>query len=250
MSAEPLDPRVAELLSALLDGAVTDEERATADAWLERSPEARAELESLAEVKAALGGLGEVEPPFGFYDRMLRQGTPNPEVTSAVDRAEARRGGRGRWSPGVVVATLVASAAAFVLIGGVVAPDRSIRPPIEAVASGDASGLLALRSEGGPIRALRQEADGVAWGELPEGLRVDDDGAEIWQDLTTDEGEERVIVFRDGVVVTAFAEDVAVDDLVDAAVELVDEQPAEGGDGIGDRIRDAFEGLLDSLSLD
>jgi hypothetical protein len=245
-----LDPRVAELLSALLDGAVDDDERATAEAWLERSPEARAEYESLAQVKAALGGLGEVEPPFGFYDRMLRQGTPEPEVVSAVDRAEARRSGRSLRSSFVVIGTLVASAAAFVVVGGVAGPDRQIRPPIEAVAAGDADGLVALRSESGPVRALRQEADGVAWQALPEGLRVDDDRADVWQDLTTEEGQARVIVFRDGVVVTAFAEDVEVGDVVDAAVELAEEQPADGDDSIGDRIRDAFEGLLDSLSLD
>jgi hypothetical protein len=246
MSAEPLDPQVAELLSALIDGAVTDEERAAAEAWLERSPAARAEYRSLAEVKATLGGLGEVEPPFGFYDRMLRQGTPTPEVTSAVDRAEERRHA-SRRSPVVVIATLVASAAAFVVIGGVTAAERPIRPPIEAVAADDVDGLQAVRSPGGPIQALRQEADGVAWDELPEGLRVDDGDTEIWQDLTTDAGEERVIVFRAGVVVTAFGEDVDVDDLTDAAVEVAEEQPADRS--IVDHIRDAFEGLLDSLSL-
>ena len=248
MSAEPLDPQVAELLSALLDGAVTDEERAAAEAWLERSPAARAELESLAEVKAALGAMGEVEPPFGFYDRMLRQGTPTAEVTSAVDRAEERRRGRSRPATVVVLATLVAAAAAFVLVGGVTTTDP-IRPPIEAVAAGTAEGLQSIRTDGGgELQALRQEADGVAWNELPEGLRVDDDDAEIWQDLTTEEGQERIIVFRDGVVVTAFAEDLEVDEVVDAAVEVAEDQPADRS--LGDRIRDAFHGLLESLSLD
>jgi ferric-dicitrate binding protein FerR (iron transport regulator) len=248
MSAgEALDPQVAELLSALLDGAVTPEERAIAEAWLERSPEARAEYASLAQVKAALGGLGEVEVPFGFFDRMLAQGTPQPVVTSALDRAAARR---ASWrGPTAVVISLVASAAAFVVVGGAAGADRPVRPPIEAVAAGDADGLIAVRSDEGPVRALRQEAGGVAWSELPEGLRRDEDGAEIWEDLTTGDGEERVIVFRDGVVVTVFAEGADVDELVDEALEIVDEQPASD-DGLLDRVGDAFDSLLESLSLD
>jgi hypothetical protein len=243
---DTLDPQVAELLSALLDGAVDAEERAVAEAWLERSAAARAEYASLAQVKAALGGLGEVEVPFGYFERMLSQGTPQPVVTSAVDRAAARR---ASWrGPAAVVVSLVASAAAFVVIGGAAAADRPVRPPIEAVTSGDADGLFSIRGDDGPVRALRQEADGVAWSELPEGLRLDDDGAEIWQDLTTEGDQERVIVFRDGVVVTVFAEGAEVDDLVDEALDVVEEQPA-GDDGLLDRAGNAFESLLESLSL-
>ena len=246
MTGESLDPRVAELLSALLDGAVSDEERATAEAWLERSAAARAEYRSLAEVKAALGGMGEVEPPFGFFDRMVRQGTPTPVITSAVDTAAARRPAR-RWSAGPVIASLVASAAAFVVIGGGAAADRTIVPPLDDVADGTADGVTALRSGDTPIRALRQEADGVEWDEMPEGLRLDDDGAEIWKDLTTEGGEERVVVFRDGVVVTVAAEDLEAEVLVEEALALVEDEPSES---FLDRARNAVEGLLDSLSLD
>jgi hypothetical protein len=249
-ASEPLDPRVAELLSAHLDGAVSPEERALAEQWIASSPDARAEYESLAAVKAVLGGLGEVEPPFGFYDRMLRQGTPEPEVTSAVDRAAGRAPSRRRRSgrsAAAVAAAVVASAAAFVVIGGTSAPAEAVRPPIEAVASGDADGVVSVDGEAGQVRALRQEADDVAWGELPRGVRRVEDGAEVWEDLTTDDGAERVVVFRDGVVVTVFAEGIEVDLLVDQAIVVVEEQPADDG-GAGARVREAFEGLLDSLS--
>jgi hypothetical protein len=246
MDGEALDPQVAELLSALLDGAVTADERAVAEAWLERSALARAEYASLAQVKAALGGLGEVEVPFGYFDRMLSQGTPRPVITSAVDRAAARR---SSWrGPAAVVVSLVASAAAFVVVGGAAGADRPVRPPIEAVAAGDADGLFAIRSDEGAAQALRQEAGGVAWSELPEGLRLDEDGAQIWQDLTTEGDQERVIVFRDGVVVTVFADGADVDELVDEALEVVEEQPADD-DGLLDRVGNAFESLLESLSL-
>lgn len=253
---DALPVEVAELLSALLDGAVTDDERATAQAWLERSPEARAEYESLGQVKAALGGMGEVEPPFGFYDRMLRQGTPEPEVTSAVDR-KAGRSKLPRRLAGAAVAA-IAAAAALVVVGGTTDPDP-VLPPIEAVAAGAddgaAEGLRTFEGEQGPVNLLRQEAGGVRWDELPEGVRLDDGETEIWQDLTTDDGEERVIVFRGGVVVTVFAssvedDDEVVDELITEATEVIEDEPADDGDGILDRFRRGIDKLVDAVSPD
>lgn len=249
---DELPVEVAELLSALLDGAVTDDERATADDWLARSAEARAEYESLAQVKAAVGGMGEVEVPFGFYDRMLRQGTPEPEVTSALDPG-ARRAPRGRRLLVAGGAALVGAAAALVVVGGR-ADEPVVRPPIEAVASGAGAEVRTLDGPQGPISLVRQEAGGVRWDELPEGLRLDQGGSEVWQDLTTADGEERVIVFRDGVVVTVFAsslddEEAAVDELVDEAEAVIDAEPAdERGNGILDRLRRGVEKLVDFVS--
>lgn len=245
---EPLDPRVAELLSALLDGAVTPEERVIAEQWLERSPLARAEYRSLHQVKATLGGLGDAdaEVPFGFYERMLQQGTPTPVVTSAVDRAAGRRGRR----VGVVVGSLVASAAGFVFLGGAAAPDRAVDPSVDAVAAGRADGVTSLRGgDLGGVRVLRQEADAIDWDALPRGERLDRFGYQIWRDLTTDGGEERVVVHRDGVVVTVAGTGEDVEELIDVGREVVREQPASDDDGLGDRVRDACENLLRSLSL-
>src|SRR5690606_6940511 len=119
------------------------------------------------EVKAALGGMGEVEPPFGFYDRMLRQGTPHPEVGSATER---RRGASRLARPLVAAAAAaVAAAAALVVIGGS-APEGTVVPPIEAVAAGRDGGVGDLRTvegDAGPVHVLRQEAGGVRWRELP-----------------------------------------------------------------------------------
>jgi hypothetical protein len=256
MSEVTLPEEVAELLSALLDGAVSDAERAEAEAWLERSPEARAEYESLGQVKAALGGMGEVEPPFGFYDRMLRQGTPEPEVTSAVDRAKDGGSRLPRRLAAAAVAA-VAAAAALVVVGGSSAQD-DVLPPIEAVAAGDdgeAEGLRTLEGEQGPVNLLRQEAGGVRWDELPDGLRLDDGETEIWQDLTTDEGEQRVIVFRGGVVVTVFAssvedDDEVVDELIAEASEVIEDEPADEGDGVLDRFRRGVDKLVDLVVPD
>lgn len=188
---------------------------------------------------------------------MLQQGTPTAEVISAVDRAADRateRAGarsrprsQSRRSAATVALALVASAAAFVVVGGGAAPDRSVRPPIEAVAAGDADGLLRIRGASGSIRALRQEADGVRWDELPDGVRRTGDGADVWEDLTTDDGDARVVVFRDGVVVTVFGEGAEAAALVDEAIEIVEQQPAPEP-SLGERVREAFGGLLDALS--
>lgn len=222
MTDGPLDPAVAELLSAHLDGALTPDERAVAEQWLERSAAARAEYESLAQVKATLGGLGEVEPPFGFYDRMLRQATPTPEVTSAVDRAAAtptRPRRTGRWI--AAGGAIVAAAAALVLVAG---DDQTVvRPPVEEVAAGTADDLRTLRRDDVEVRTLRQEADDVDWDELPTGRRGEVDGADTWVDLTVDDDEARVIVSDDGVVVTLAAEGLDADELIELGLDLVDD---------------------------
>jgi hypothetical protein len=236
-----LDPRVAELLSALLDGAVTPEERAVAEEWLERSEAARAEYRTLHQVKSVLGGLGEVDVPFGFYERMLLQGTPTPVATTRAKR-------RGRVA--VVIGSLVASAAGFVLIGGTAAPGTTADPSVAAVAAGRADGVQSLRSgDLGGVRILRQEADGVDWDALPRGERLDRGGFQIWRDLTTDDGEERVVVAKEGVVVTVAADGEDADDLIDLGKDVVREHPADDDDSLAERARDACGNLLRSLSL-
>jgi hypothetical protein len=231
-ATDPLDPRVAELLSAYLDGAVTEEEREVAAAWLERSPEARAEYESLASVKAALGGLGEVDPPFGFYDRMLRQGTPTPEVTSAVTRS--KRGRRWVLAGGAVIA----AAAAFVVVAG---PSETVTPPVSQVAAGEVGTVLALQAGGPEARALSQEADAVRWDELPDGRRSTEGGAETWTDLTTEGDEEHVVVYEEGVVVTLAAEDVDAEDLIAAGRQVAEDEAADPG--LSDRVEDLAEAI-------
>lgn len=238
---EPLDPRVAELLSALLDGAVTPEEREVALQWLARSPAARGEYRSLHQVKTVLGGLGDAgaEVPFGFYERMLRQGTPVP------DRTAARRRGRAA----AVAAALVASAAGVVAVAGAAAPGTTVAPSVAAVAAGRAEGVTALRGgDLGGVRVLRQEADRVDWRALPPGERLDRGDLQIWRDLTTAAGEERVVVAGDGVVVTVAGRGHDAGELIDHAEELIRRQPAPAA-GLVERVRDACANLLRSLSL-
>jgi hypothetical protein len=61
-----------DLLSAYVDGQLTVEERAVVDAHVAVCPTCRRELAATRQAKAWVSGLPAAEPPFGFYDRMLR----------------------------------------------------------------------------------------------------------------------------------------------------------------------------------
>jgi anti-sigma factor RsiW len=222
--SEPLDQRVAELLSADLDGAVSPEEHELARQWVERSPAARAEQASLAAVRAAVAGLPLVDPPAGFFEAMLERGAPRPEGAPVPLRR------RPILAAGAAVA---AAAAGWVVVAGGGA--AAVTPPVEDVEA-------ALLDEGGPF-ALRQQTGEVAWSELPDGRRGRDDGAATWVDLTAPRGMARIVVARDDVVLTLVSADLDADALVEVGIgELDDRGPA--GDGILDRLRRACGRLL------
>jgi hypothetical protein len=231
LSTEPLDPQVAELLSASLDGALTPEEQEAADLWLERSPLARLERDALAEVKATLTALPEVEPPAGFFEAMLEAGQPRPDA-AVVSLAAARR---RRGHPAILGVAGVAAAAAWLVLAGP-AP-QTVHPPLESVAASVA---------GGDRVALARQHGVVAWDDLPEGLRGELRGASTWVDLTTDDDLARVVVARAGNVYTLASEDLDADQLLDQGAAL----PA--GDGVDDgflaRARRAAHALVDALS--
>ncbi len=231
---EPLDPRVAELLSASLDGALTPEERDAADAWIERSAAARLERDRLAEVKAAVGALPAVEPPAGFFEAMLERGSPRADAEVVPLR---RPWGR---SPATVAASAVATAAAWLLFAGP-APE-AVRPPLDGVESAALTGAR-------PFALVRQEGP-VAWDDLPAGDRGERDGAATWIDLTTEEGLARVVVARDGAVYTLASEELDADALLDVGLDQPAGDPADAdsGDGLLDRARRAAGSLVDALS--
>lgn len=120
------DHKLDELLSAYLDGELTDEERAEVDAYLDRSAAAREELAGLDRARSLVRGLPAVDPPFGFYERAILD-----------ERRAARAGGDGarrnapRW-PGLAAAG--AAAAALVLVVGVTPVGDRVAPPVAAFA--------------------------------------------------------------------------------------------------------------------
>ncbi|MEZ5145128.1 MAG: hypothetical protein R2726_21850 [Acidimicrobiales bacterium] len=115
------DERGAQL-SALLDGELGPDEEAEVRAWLERTPEAQAELAELAEVRSWLRELPPVDPPFGFYERQLRRGRR--------DRDRGRGRGRGQGGLGLVAAA-AAVVLALVLVVGVTPPAEAMVPPVD-----------------------------------------------------------------------------------------------------------------------
>lgn len=251
MSGDELDPRVGELLSAALDGAVDDEQRAAVDEWLRRSAAARAEHEALAAVKRALAELPAVEPPAGFFDAMLERGNPAP-VASAASALAFRRRARRR-SPAMLVASALATAASWVVVAG--APPGEIRPPIEDVAAAAVLGTASFddvtlhRADGGAVAVLRQEG-AVDWDELPSGDRDRIGSASVWVDRSAPPRVARVIVVRDGAVYTLASDDLDAGALAALGADLAsDGEAGEPGDGWRDRVRRAAASLVEAMSI-
>ena len=96
MNAHPGD-----LLSALLDGALTQHEEEGVRAHLDECAECRRELQYVSEARTLVRDLPPVDPPFGFFERMLRP--------------------RHRWAR-AGVAALAGAAAVSVAVMGFVAP--------------------------------------------------------------------------------------------------------------------------------
>jgi len=63
-----------DLLSALVDGELTPGEAAGVRAHLEGCSECRRELRVIGEARTLLRALPPVDPPFGFFERMVRPG--------------------------------------------------------------------------------------------------------------------------------------------------------------------------------
>ena len=120
---EHLDDRI----SALLDDELSPGDAASARAHLAACPTCRAELDAVGAARSWLRALPAVDPPFGFYERMLRRRSP-----------AAARTARRRWQAGA--AAVVATAAAGLVVLGVSSPrDSSVSPPVNRLVEAHAS---------------------------------------------------------------------------------------------------------------
>lgn len=95
-----------ELLSAYLDGELSETERAEVDAALQASPTLRADLDGLEQTRTLLRSMGEVTPGPGVLD---------PAVVSLDSHRRRRR--TARWL--APAATVVGVAAVWLLVLGV-----------------------------------------------------------------------------------------------------------------------------------
>ena len=159
-----------ELLDAYADGELTDAERAVVSALLERSAEARAEVADIERVRALVRGLPEVDAPFGFYERLR-----SPDRSHQPSR-------RRRRAPGVVFASVLAVAAAVVLVVAIAPVGHRLAPPVEDLSQRHAmlaSSTQALPEGYTPMAA--DAADSMAPYEAPEAV---------------DHGYQRIAVYR------------------------------------------------------
>lgn len=92
-----------DLISALVDGELTPEEKTAARTHLDGCADCRDELTATEATAALVRGLPPVDPRFGFYERMLRG------RRFAPDRRAQR--------VGLAVATVAAALALFVAVG-------------------------------------------------------------------------------------------------------------------------------------
>ena len=129
-----------DLLSALVDGELTPGESAGVRAHLEACADCRRELRLISEARTLLRALPPVDPPFGFFERMVRPG-----------RRWARAG----------VGVLAAGAAASVAVMALAAPrEAPVSPQVGRFV--DAHTVSASTS-GDPISELTPAAAPVSF---------------------------------------------------------------------------------------
>jgi len=129
-----------DLLSALLDGELTAREEEGVRAHLETCADCQRELRLVTEGRASLRDLPPVDPPFGFYERLVRP--------------------RHRWAR-AGVAALAAGAAASVGIMALAAPrEATVAPHVAQLV--DAHTASASTS-GDPISEITPAAAPVSW---------------------------------------------------------------------------------------
>jgi len=100
MTGEHLD----DVLSAYLDDELTPEERVDVEAHLNGCAECRSDLDAEADVRRLVRELPAVDPPFGFYERILRDG---PGAGAPPERKRRLRFGLGSIAAAVACWLLV-----------------------------------------------------------------------------------------------------------------------------------------------
>ena len=261
-----------DLLSAYVDEQLSSVERAVVDAHLSTCPRCRAELETIQVTKSWVTALPAVEPPFGFYERMLRDGGPR------------RR--RARWPVRLGAIGLAATAAIwFAVIGlGRIEGSRPGMPalnsfvdlhlktrtpaaarlaPAEAVQQAQTLGLPSDLTGGYRLARVDHEGDEELWAlysngdsvisvfvtpgrldpqSLPSGSVLDrSSGGMAW--LVPSEAGELAVTQRGGSVVVIVGPVLGGP----SVAERVD--PPSFGDSVIDHMESAGRGLFEAFGL-
>jgi anti-sigma factor RsiW len=151
-----------DMLSAYLDGELTDAERAAVETQLESSPEWREELAEVRAARDALRGLPERDAPAGFWDAVYAHVAADSDEAATDDVVvpitAAPSHPRRRWP---WIAASAAAVAAVVAI--VVVPHRTeVSPNVAAVvaqhgAQGSDNGdPVSMLAPVGPLAGFRR----------------------------------------------------------------------------------------------
>jgi anti-sigma factor RsiW len=146
-----------DILSAYIDGELTAAEHVEVEAHLAACAECRADLEGEAEVRRLVRDLPAVDPPFGFYERILRQG---PGAGQAPEKKRRLRFG---------LANIAVAAAAWLVILGVVnvnSAEGSVEPTAATYLSAHASVAPDVQGAENPEAAAKAQATYDAPGRL------------------------------------------------------------------------------------
>jgi anti-sigma factor RsiW len=138
-----------DVLSAYIDGELTAAERAEVEAHLAVCAECRSDVEGEAEVRRLVRDLPAVDPPFGFYERMLRQG---PGAGQTPEKKRRLRFG---------LANIAVAAAAWLVILGVVnvnSAEGSVEPTAATYLNAHASVTPDMQGTENPEAAAKAQA--------------------------------------------------------------------------------------------
>jgi hypothetical protein len=269
-----------DVLSAYLDDELTVAERVEVEAHLAACAECRADLEAEREIRLLLRELPSVDPPFGFYERILRDGPGSSEAP--VRKRRIKFG----------LANIAATAAAWLLILGVAnlngghgsvdpttagyvsahasllpglggsTPSESPEARAKAKATYDIPDRLAgtyefvgVRDDGGIPQLVYSDGERTVSmflrpGQLNEDALPSDartvavNGSPAWE-VPTDDGAV-VFMQRPGVVVIIVGPD---PDAAASDVARSDGPRADESESVLDHLTDAGEGLLETFGL-
>ncbi len=179
------------VVSAYLDDELTSTERLAVEAHLADCAECRSDLDAEREVRLLLRNLPAVEPPFGFYERTLRDGPASGETP--VRKRRIRFG----------LANIAATAAAWLLILGVAnlnGGGGSVDPTTSGYVSAHASLVPGLGRASDASESPAAKAKAKADYDVPDRLagtyeltEVRDDGG--YPQLVYSDGQRSVSMF-------------------------------------------------------
>lgn len=286
MNPDPAVPPddLGELMCALLDGELAPDEQERVERFVAGSPAAQTELAALSAVRSLVRDLPAVDPPFGFYERLLR-----PDRSTRHQRHTGARVG----------AALAVAAAAVVLIIGVTPAADSVVPPVEAFAqrhvqmdpatagsgtepspdqgptdftpmaadqldemgapaelagqfrrvsgyrSGGTRTLHLMYTDGTVMVSVYEQTGLVSWESLPGGTMVQVDGAPAW---TSERDREAVMVVERGPIVYTVIAQMSPDSH-DEMVALADGLPAAADPSLVDRAANGCRSVAAQFSL-